>query len=207
MIHHIRGTLTVATPLSVVIETHGIGYFVHCPIPTTEKLPSIGKEVTLLIQPIFREDSQTLYGFYTREEVDFFKTLLQKVSGIGPKIALNIMSRLSLKLLKEAILKKDIRTLSQCPGIGKKTAERLIIEMCEYIGTPDKAFTTTSLSEKTNLTEDQLSTKDRCFRDAVGALLTLGYKLTEADKTIRKVQNSLGSNATTEEMIKVALKQ
>ena len=207
MIHHIRGTLTASTPLSVVIETHGIGYFVHCPIPTTEKLPSIGKEVTLLIQPIFREDSQTLYGFYTREEVDFFKTLLQKVSGIGPKIALNIMSRLSLKLLKEAILEKDIRTLSQCPGIGKKTAERLIIEMREYISTPDKAFTTTSLSEKTNLTEDQLPSKDRYFRDAVAALLTLGYKLTEADKTIRKVQGSLGSNATTEEMIKAALKQ
>ena len=79
--------------------------------------------------------------------------------------------------------------------------------MREYIGTPDKAFTTTSLSEKTTLTEDQLPSKDRYFRDAVGALLTLGYKLTEADKTIRKVQGSLGSNATTEEMIKAALKQ
>ena len=207
MIHHVRGTLIEKTPLSVIIETQGIGYFIHCPIPTTEKLPSISNEVKLLVHPIYREDNQTLYGFYNREEVEFFKTLLHKVSGIGPKIALNIMSRLSLNLLKEAILQKDLKTLSQCPGIGKKTAERLIIEMREYIGIPKQTHSTTSLSEETNLVEDQLSSVDRHFKDSVAALLTLGYKLSEADKTIRKAQKSIGSDATTEDLIKTALKQ
>lgn len=206
MIHHIRGIISEATPLSVVIETHGIGYFIHCPIPTTEKLPSIGKEVKLLIQPIYREDNQTLYGFYSREEVDFFKTLLQKVSGIGPKIALNIMSRLSLNLLREAIKAKDIKTLSQCPGIGKKTAERIVIEMYDYMGTPQHSPSPSTLSGAITHRENQQLSVDHHFQDAVAALLTLGYKLTEADKTIRKVQQSLGANTTTEELIKAALK-
>ena len=105
------------------------------------------------------------------------------------------------------ILQKDSNTLSQCPGIGKKTAERLIIEMREYIGIPKQTHSTTSLSEETNLVEDQLSSVDRHFKDAVAALLTLGYKLSEADKTIRKAQQSIGSDATTEDLIKTALKQ
>src|SRR5580698_7206361 len=134
MITSIRGTLTESALIRAVVEVDGFGYEVHVPVTTAERLPPAGSLVKLHTLVIYREDSQTLYGFATAEDRDFFRLMIENVTGIGPKMALSIMSRLSLPLLVGAIRSGDVATLSKCPGIGKKTAERLVIELKAYLG-------------------------------------------------------------------------
>ena len=118
-----------STPLLAVIDAGGVGYEVHIPVSTAEHLPQSGGECSLFIHSVYREDSATLYGFAKREDRDFFRILIERVSGIGPKIGISMLSRMSVELLRSAISTSDVALLSQCPGIGKKTAERLIIEL------------------------------------------------------------------------------
>ena len=125
MITSIQGTLATATPLRAVIEVNGLGYEVHVPVTTAEKLPAPGKPVKLHTHVVYREDAHTLYGFHGEAERDFFRLMIEHVTGVGPKMALTIMSKLSLPMLESAIRAGDIGTLAQCPGIGRKTAERL----------------------------------------------------------------------------------
>src|SRR5436190_20893380 len=134
MIISIEGKLASATPLHAIVELNGFAYEVHVPVTTAEKLPQSGATVKLHTLVIYREDAQTLYGFTTPAERDFFRLMIENVTGIGPKIALTIMSRLSLPSLEGAIRMGDIATLAKCPGIGKKTAERLIVELKSRVG-------------------------------------------------------------------------
>ncbi len=197
MIVSLRGKLIQAGVLRVVIEVHGVGYEVNIPVTTAERLPAVGAEVFLLTYQVFREDGQSLYGFSTNEERDFFSLLVEKVSGIGPKIALNILSRLSLSVLRDAIARGDIALLAQCPGIGKKTAERLVIELRDKVGLESAVkpagLTTTGSSEPTPAT------------DAVAALIVLGNKPADADKAVRAALAKLGSGATADQLVKAAL--
>ena len=133
MIAHFRGTILESGPLLLVLETGGIGYEIHIPVTTAEKLPGLGHECSLYIHSVYREDSVTLYGFATREDRDFFRLIVERVSGIGPKIGISILSRMSVQILRGAIAASDIALLSKCPGIGKKTAERLVIELRDKI--------------------------------------------------------------------------
>ena len=199
MITSIQGILSAATPLAAVIEINGLGYEVNIPVTTAEKLPKIGETVKLHTLVIYREDSQTLYGFSTPHERDFFRMIVEKVSGIGPKLAITIMSKLSLPMLESAIRNSDAATLSKCPGIGKKTAERLIIELRGKLDTTSPA-SALSASE----TPATSPTNDMRYQDAVLALTTLGYKTADADKAVRKAASVLGSEASTEELIKKA---
>src|SRR5882757_7402830 len=134
MITSIQGILSAATPLHAIIELNGFGYEVNIPVTTAEKLPPTGSTVKLHTLVIYREDAQTLYGFATPADRDFFRLMIEQVTGIGPKSALTIMSKLSLASLESAIRSGDIATLSKCPGIGKKTAERLVIELRAKVG-------------------------------------------------------------------------
>src|ERR1700677_4353639 len=134
MITSIRGILTESALVRAVVEVEGFGYEVHLPVTTAERLPAVGSTVKLHTLVVYREDSQTLYGFATAEDRDFFRLMIEHVTGIGPKMALSIMSRLSLPLLQGAIRSGDIATLSKCPGIGKKTAERLVVELRARVG-------------------------------------------------------------------------
>src|SRR5688500_5084599 len=134
MITSIQGMLTSATPLHAIVELNGFGYEVNVPVTTAEKLPPPGSLVKLHTLVIYREDAQTLYGFATPAERDFFRLMIENVTGVGPKMALTIMSRLSLPLLESAIRMGDIATLAKCPGIGKKTAERLVVELKAKVG-------------------------------------------------------------------------
>ena len=134
MIVSLRGKLIEAGVLRVVIESSGVGYEVNVPVTTAERLPKLGAEVFLLIHHVFREDGQALYGFAVAEEREFFKLLVEKVSGVGPKMALNILSRMALPILRDAIIRGDVALLSQCPGVGKKTAERLVMELKDKVG-------------------------------------------------------------------------
>lgn len=197
MIVSLRGKLIQAGVLRVVIEAHGIGYEVNIPVTTAERLPAVGAEVFLLTYPVYREDGQSLYGFSTAEERDFFSLLVEKVSGIGPKIALNILSRLSLSVLRDAITRGDVALLAQCPGIGKKTAERLVIELRDKVGIESSG--NPSVPSVAN------SNQPSPASDAVAALIVLGNKPADADKAVRAALAKLGSNATADQLVKAAL--
>ncbi|AWI10093.1 Holliday junction branch migration protein RuvA [Ereboglobus luteus] len=202
MIVSIQGTLAAATPLHATIEINGLGYGVNIPVTTAEKLPAAGSNVKLHTVAIYREDSQTLYGFATTEERDFFQLMINNVSGIGPKSALTIMSKLSLASLESAIRMGDIATLSKCPGIGKKTAERLVVELRGKLGT---GTATGDSPIATNASGEPQAAGDSRIRDAVLALAALGYKTAAADEAIRRANLALGPKATTEQLIKKAL--
>ena len=197
MITSIRGTLTESALVRAVVEVDGFGYEVHVPVTTAERLPSVGSTVKLHTLVIYREDSQTLYGFATAEDRDFFRLMIENVTGIGPKGALSIMSRLSLPLLQGAIRAGDIATLSKAPGIGKKTAERLVVELKGRVGAAQGAVEAVVAAGG--------PAEDTPHADAVAALVALGYKLADADEAVRRASLALGAAATTEAMIKKAL--
>jgi Holliday junction DNA helicase RuvA len=197
MITSIRGTLTESALVRAVIEVDGFGYEVNVPVTTAERLPAVGTTVKLHTLVIYREDSQTLYGFATAEDRDFFRLMIENVSGVGPKMALSIMSRLSLPLLQGAIRSGDIAALSKCPGIGKKTAERLVVELKGRVGSVPGTGTPVSSQGAPGAKSPHA--------DAVAALVALGYKLADADESVRRASLTLGTAATTEALIRKAL--
>ncbi|MBI2812767.1 MAG: Holliday junction branch migration protein RuvA [Opitutae bacterium] len=202
MITSVSGVLVSATPLSAVIETGGIGYEVHIPVTTAERLPSSGAAVKLHTLAVYREDSATLYGFATEAERDFFRLLVEKVTGVGPKMALSVLSKLSLPTLKGAIAAGDVGLLAKCPGIGKKTAERLVMELRDKLNPAD--FGHAAAGAATTATAAAPAGENK-IRDAVLALTALGYKAADADKAVRQAWVALGTKASTEALIKKAL--
>ena len=198
MIVSLRGKLIEAGVRRVVIESAGVGYEVNVPVTTAERLPKLGAEVFLLVHHVFREDGQALYGFAVAEEREFFKLLVEKVSGVGPKMALNILSRLSLPILRDAILRGDVALLSQCPGVGKKTAERLVMELKDKVGLEGSAPSVATLAPAAALAPTPAS-------DALAALVALGFKPADADKGVRTAVAKLGPGATADQLVKAAL--
>ena len=198
MIVSLRGKLIEAGVLRVVIESAGVGYEVNVPVTTAERLPKLGAEVFLLIHHVFREDGQALYGFAVAEEREFFKLLVEKVSGVGPKMALNILSRLSLPILRDAIIRGDVGLLSQGPGIGKKTAERLVMELKDKVGLEAPGAVTMAAVAAAVAAPTPAS-------DAVSALVALGFKPVDADKGVRTAIAKLGPGATADQLVRAAL--
>jgi Holliday junction DNA helicase RuvA len=206
MIAFIKGQLIECQLTLAILEVNGIGYEVHVPLTTVERLPSLGDAVKLFTHATYREDSQTLYGFIDRESRDFFRMIVDKVSGIGPKIALNLLGSLSLQTLKVSIASGDVAMLSKAQGLGKKTAERIVVELKDKVLPKE-------LSQDTKVSPSSLDTSQQAdisrnltnFQDAVSALLTLGYKATDADLAIRRASESMDENASTEELIRLAL--
>lgn len=196
MIVSIEGTLLESSVLHITVESHGLGYELSVPLTTVEKLPPVGQRVRLHTLAVYREDSQTLYGFASRQERDFFRLLIEKVSGIGPKTALSILSRLSVPLLQQAIAQSDVALLSKCPGIGKKTAERLVVELRDVLGSA-------ATSESPALSGTPPA-QPSAFADAVAALMALGFKPADADKSIRQAQHTLGADATSDALVRKA---
>lgn len=201
MITSIQGTLASATPLHAIVELNGFGYEVNIPVTTAEKLPAVGSTVKLHTLVIYREDSQTLYGFAQPADRDFFRLMIEHVTGVGPKVALSIMSRLSLPMLQSAISTGDVATLAKCPGIGKKTAERLIVELRAKVGaTGDRPVVGEAADASAPGGESP-------HRDAVATLIALGYKAADADQAVRRALLAIGAGATTEALVKRALSQ
>jgi Holliday junction DNA helicase RuvA len=198
MITSIEGTLTESALVRAVVEVGGFGYEVNVPVTTAERLPPVGSRLKLHTLVIYREDAQTLYGFATAEDRDFFRLMIENVTGIGPKGALSIMSRLSLPLLQGAIRSGDIATLSKVPGIGKKTAERLVVELKSRVGT--LAGPALSLPAAGGA-----GGSSSPHADAVAALVALGYRVGDADEAVRRASLMLGGAATTESLVKKAL--
>ena len=208
MIAFIEGDLIECQLNMAIVQVGGIGYEVNIPLTTSEKLPPLGKEIKLYTQATYREDSQTLYGFIDRESRDFFRMIVDKVSGIGPRIALNLLGSLSLPMLKTSIAGGDVGMLSKAQGLGKKTAERIVVELKDKVlpkgSSPPPAPVAKSNTE-THITESDNNPGFGFYQDAISALLTLGYKATDADQAIRKASDEIGKNASTEELIRKAL--
>jgi Holliday junction DNA helicase RuvA len=199
MITFLHGKLVEALPTQVTVAVNGVGYEVLIPLSSYTKLPPAGQEVKLLTQLVVREDAHTLYGFMTAEERDLFRLLIDNVSGIGPKTALNILSGMNPVAFRGAVANGDVRALARISGVGKKTAERIVVELRDKIGAAG-AWQAASAAHA-------LSPADQKINDAVLALMALGFKQGEAHDAVRAAQGALGPQATVEELVRAVLRK
>lgn len=197
MISSLRGTLIRKAPTDIVVDVGGVGYGANIPLSTFEKLGNEGSTITLLVHLHVREDILQLYGFATEEERDTFRVLIS-VSGIGPRMAQGILSGISVRDLKNHILQGNLGALTSIPGIGKKLAERLVVELRDKIAKVDSvaySFPSGTESQSTVRTE------------ALLALTSLGYGRPVAEKALRlAIQESNGQEVSIEALIKSALR-
>lgn len=198
MIGMLRGKLIERQAPDLMLDVNGVGYELQASMMTFYDLPELGQEVTLHTHFVVREDAQILYAFSSTAERSLFRTLL-KVNGVGPKMALAIVSGMTVDEFAERVKAGDAIGLTRLPGVGKKTAERLIIEMRDRLPKTEGASSAQSASKP-----DQLSIKSNPEEEAVNALLALGYKPTEASKMVSRQANQ---DLSVEAMIRNALKE
>ncbi len=195
MISYLKGILTEIGHTEIVIECNGVGYLTHVSLKTIEELPEINNEVKILTHFIPREDSHNLYGFFTETEREMFRLLIS-ISGIGPKIALGILSSVSIDDMLRFISTGDILSMTKLPGIGKKTAERVIVELKDKV----KQFGDIETKLQTN-------SKSGLANEAISALIALGYNKTVSEKCVNKVlKDTEGLDLSAELLIRNALK-
>jgi Holliday junction DNA helicase RuvA len=191
MIGLIHGRIASKSPPQLLVEAGGVGYEIEAPMSTFFLLPPVGEEVRLLTHLVVREDAHLLYGFATDEERRLFRNLL-KVSGVGPKIALALLSGISVEGFAHCVRNDDVAALTRVPGIGRKTAERLLVEMKDRL---DGAVGSTPGAVV-------LPAGNSAQSEAFGALVALGYKPAEASRLLKSVE---GGTQTTEDLIRRAL--
>lgn len=199
MITHLRGKLAQAHPTHAVVDVNGVGYEVTIPLSTYDRLPPPGQSVELLTHLAIREDAHELYGFANPEERDLFRLLVQRVSGIGPKTALAVLSGTSVAAFKGAVVHGDAKALAQIKGVGKRTAERMIVELKDHVGV---AGAWEAASAKHALTPEEQK-----INDAVLALISLGWKQVEAHRLVRAAFDRLGADVEVETLVRDALRQ
>ncbi len=196
MIIFLEGILEEKHPARAVINAGGIGHEIIITLNTYEDLPSKGTKVRLQTHHHIREDAEILYGFSNNSERDFFVTLIG-ISGVGPSLAINILSGLPLYTLRSAIASEDAKRLSSIKGIGKKTAERIIVEL------KDKISILSVAEEKSK--SGSLSSEERILNDAVLALVALGYRNADAYTAVKLVLSESETDLPVEEIVRVAL--
>lgn len=199
MISYIKGELAEITENGIVVECNQIGYEINVPLSVMNELPNTGDEVKIYTYLYVREDALKLYGFLTRDDLLIFKLLIT-VNGIGPKGALGILSTITPDDLRFAVLADDVKTISKAPGIGKKTAGKLILELKDKLKLED-AFATKL--EKNEAIQTNTSSSD-IRNEAIMALTALGYSSGDAMKAVRKV--TITENMEVEEVLKSSLK-
>ncbi|MCX8664924.1 MULTISPECIES: Holliday junction branch migration protein RuvA [unclassified Gilliamella] len=199
MIGRLRGTIIEKQPPKVLIEVRGVGYEVFMPMTCFYELPENGQEVIVLTHFAVREDAQLLYGFNQEQERELFRELI-KVNGVGPKLALAILSGMSAQQFINAVEQGEIKTLVKLPGVGNKTAERLIVEMKDRLKRFSKELSPMSTMIETNSVN---KSSNQIESEAVSALIALGYKPQEASRIINKV---IEPNMDCETLIREALK-
>jgi holliday junction DNA helicase RuvA len=199
LITFLHGKLVESLPTRVTVDVNGVGYEVLIPLSSYDKLPALGAEVRLLTHLAVREDAHVLYGFMTAPEREMFRLLINTVSGIGPKIAMNVLSGMNVTALRGAVANGDVKSLSQISGVGKKTAERIVVELKDKIG---EAGAWEALSA-----QRALSDGDQKLNDATLALVALGFKQAEAHDSIRAALAMLGSGASVEDLVRASLKK
>ena len=200
MFSRLRGILIEKQPPLLVIDVHGVGYEVEAPMSTFYHLPALNEETSLFVHFSVREDAQVLYGFINQKERLLFRHLI-RINGVGPKLALSILSSMELKFFVQCIQENNTARLIRIPGVGKKTAERLVIEMRDRLKDwqTEKPATDVS-SPRSGLTQGLTSPTD----DAVSALIALGYKSKDASIWVNSIEEP---GLTSEELIRRALQK
>ena len=200
MIGRIRGNLVAKQPPDILVEVGGVGYELQVPMTTLFQLPELGSEVTLVTHFVVREDAQLLYGFIDERDRALFRQLI-RVSGVGPKLGLTILSGMDANSFARCVQRDDISALVALPGVGKKTAERLLVEMRDklkdWLGQLEEGAGVTGTAMPIDSVSDRVA-------DAESALIALGYKPAEAAKVVAAVNDDSVSDS--EELIRRALK-
>ena len=200
MISYIRGTLEEKNEDSAVVEAHGVGYQIFVPVPVLSELPPLGESVKIYTYFSVREDGMSLFGFLSRQDLAMFKQLIG-VNGIGPKSALGILSALRPDVLRMAVASGDAKTISRAPGVGPKTAQRIILDLKDKIRPED--VLAGGLEESLAVPEE-ISGVGQAGKEAVEALTALGYSAAEAAGAVKKVK--ITEEMTAEDVLKGALR-
>lgn len=202
MIGRLRGLIAHKQPPQLLLDVAGVGYELEAPMSTFYELPAIGEEALLHTHLAIRDDAHTLFGFHSLAERELFRHLI-KISGVGPKLALTLLSGISPEQFIRCIDAGDTATLVRLPGVGKKTAERLIVELRDRLA----ALPTSSSAHHSVLAPPRGASRQTLdpAAEAVDALIALGYKAAEASRMIRAIEGS--SELSTEELIRSALRQ
>jgi Holliday junction DNA helicase RuvA len=200
MIGQLRGIILEKKPPQLLLDVHGVAYEIDAPMNTFYRLPDIGQEVILFTHLVIREDAHQLFGFYTREERSLFRALI-KVNGVGPKLGLTILSSIGPDEFVRCIMNNDTANLVCLPGIGKKTAERLVIEMRDKLSDWQSNL---AVGPESNPIAKKSHTSHHSMQDAISALIALGYKPTEASRAVSKIEET---HLSSEEIIRRALKE
>ena len=199
MIGRLKGEILAKHPPQVLLDVGGVGYEVEAPMSTFYDLPPVGESVTLITHLLVREDAHVLYGFLREHDRALFRNLL-KVTGVGAKMALAILSGMDAQRFALCIEQEDITALSRLPGIGKKTAQRLVMEMKDRVGELGGGAPASIGSRATPAGPDD------ALGDAVSALIALGYRPADANRMARSAADVQGAELTSEEIIRAALK-
>ncbi len=199
MITFLQGKLAEVLPTQVIIEVAGIGYELLIPLSSFNKLPRPGEVVKILTHLAIREDAHVLYGFMSAEERDLFRMLIHTVSGIGPKIALNILSGMNVTAFRGAVANADVKALSQINGVGKKTAERIVVELKDRVGAVG--------AWQASSAQRALSPADQKVNDAILALIALGFKQVDAQEAVRIALDKLGPEAGADDLVRASLRR
>ncbi len=205
MIGRIRGVVLEKLASQVLIDVNGLAYELEVPMSTLFVLPEVGKETTLHTHLVVREDAQLLYGFYEAHERVLFRILI-KLNGVGPKMALGILSGLNIRELAECIQRNDINALVRLPGVGKKTAERLIVELRDKL---EDWYQETDINGEAGTSSSLSNQSSGAYREAEEALVALGYKPQEATKAISAASLRIeedGQPIETAVLVRMALK-
>lgn len=195
MIAALRGKIISKRLTEVILDVNGVGYKVYISLQTSEQLPETGKEASLITYLNVREDALQLYGFMTESEHELFKQLIS-VNGIGPKVAVSILSATKVDEFIQYVVTANLKVLTTVPGVGKKTAERIIVELKDKL-----AKMSSTISSPTGLTTNQ------AHEDAVSALISLGFTRAAAEKAMTSIVREKGTEISTEEIIRLALRQ
>lgn len=199
MIARLRGQLVDKMPPWVVLDVAGVGYAVEVPLSTFEQLSHVGEEMILLTEMIVREDALLLYGFASEKEKALFRLLI-KVNGVGPKLALAVLSSLSVDAFVQAVREKQVTLLVKIPGVGKKTAERLVLELASLVDALPGSFAVAA--QVTSTVSASLAGEQVARNQAIQALEALGYKQAEA---MTRVERSWQADSALSDNIKRAL--
>lgn len=195
MITHLSGLLLSKKAPLLTIDVNGIGYEIHAPMSTFYQLPDAGAKITLLTHFVVREDAQLLFGFFTEQERKLFRALI-KVNGVGPKLALTVLSGMETDHFVQCIQTQNADALTHIPGVGKKTAERLIVEMRDTLSQWN--------APAVSVLQMELADPNQVLQDAISALVALGYKPNDAKNVVSRVHQPDHNN---EQLIRLALQQ
>ncbi len=199
MITFLHGHLANALPTQAIVDVGGVGYEVFIPLSSFDKLPPVGQAVQILTHLQVREDAHILYGFMSTAERDLFRLLVNHVSGIGPKLALAVLSGMSVSHFKSAVVNSDVASLSRISGLGKKTAERIVLELKDKLGVA-AAWEVASGAQAPTAEQGQAN-------EAVLALIALGYKQVDAHKAVRDLQQSGKQIDSAEDLVRLTLQR